>query len=97
MAENTRKLPTMFQGQVTKKSGDKTIRVEMSYQTRHPKYGKYINRRTIALVHDENNQSHVGDRVEICKCRPLSKKKSWRLVRIVQQSASSQVEQVEQE
>lgn len=90
MSEQARKLPTLYRGQVTRKSGDKTIRVEMAYQARHPKYGKILKRRTIALAHDPNNAARVGDQVEICKCRPLSKMKSWRLVRVVQPVVTSQ-------
>src|SRR5262249_11591622 len=50
---------------------------------KHARYGKYIKRRTICYVHDEQNASHAGDTVEIMETRPLSKMKHWRLVRIV--------------
>ena len=50
---------------------------------KHPRYNKYIKRRTICHVHDENNESHAGDTVEIQESRPLSKLKHWRLVRVV--------------
>ena len=62
---------------------DKTRRVVISSSARHPKYGKYVRKRTVLHVHDENNESHVGDRVEIAECRPVSKTKSWCLVRVV--------------
>jgi small subunit ribosomal protein S17 len=62
---------------------NKTRRVEIPRLVKHPKYGKYIKRRTICHVHDENNESHVGDTVEIMETRPLSKLKNWRLVRVV--------------
>ncbi len=62
---------------------DKTRRVEIPRLVKHPKYGKYIRRRTICHVHDENNDSRQGDTVEIMETRPLSKLKHWRLVRIV--------------
>ena len=61
----------------------KTIRVVINYQQRHPKYGKYLTRRTVLQCHDEENQAKVGDTVEIAECRPLSKTKHHRLVRIV--------------
>ena len=61
----------------------KTRRVEIPRLEKHPRYGKYIKRRTICYVHDENNASHVGDKVEIAESRPMSKLKRWRLVRVV--------------
>jgi small subunit ribosomal protein S17 len=51
--------------------------------SKHPDYGKYIKRRTICHAHDENNQSHLGDKVEIMETRPISKTKRWRVVRVV--------------
>jgi small subunit ribosomal protein S17 len=70
-------------GVVTSDKMNKTRRVEIPRLLKHPRYGKYIKRRTICKVHDENNDSHVGDTVEIMETRPLSKTKSWRLVRVV--------------
>ena len=83
MTTEQRKLLPKFSGVVSSKSGDKTVKVVMGYLTKHPKYNKILKRRTVAHVHDENNQAKVGDRVEICKCRPMSKTKTWRLVRIM--------------
>lgn len=62
---------------------DKTRKVVVSYMTKHPKYGKYVRKRTVLHVHDEENASHTGDRVVVAPCRPVSKTKSWRLVRVV--------------
>jgi small subunit ribosomal protein S17 len=62
---------------------NKTRRVEIPRLVKHPRYGKYIKRRTICYVHDENNESHVGDTVEIMETRPLSRTKNWRLVQII--------------
>ncbi|RMH13892.1 MAG: 30S ribosomal protein S17 [Planctomycetota bacterium] len=62
---------------------DKTRKVVIRYQAQHPKYGKYVSRRTVLHVHDANNESHKGDVVEVAPCRPVSKTKSWRLVRVV--------------
>ena len=70
-------------GVVTRDKMNKTRRVEIPRLVKHPRYGKYIKRRTICHVHDEKNESHVGDTVEIMETRPLSKMKSWRLVRVV--------------
>ncbi|MHC4569136.1 MAG: 30S ribosomal protein S17 [Planctomycetota bacterium] len=69
---------------VVSKSGDKSVTVVIDYKVKHPKYGKYMRRRTKLAVHDEQNQSSVGDVIEIAQCRPLSKRKSWRLLKIVQ-------------
>ena len=69
---------------VVSKSGDKSVTVAIDYKVKHPKYGKYMRRRTKLAVHDQNNQSSVGDIVEIAQCRPRSKRKSWRLLKIVQ-------------
>jgi small subunit ribosomal protein S17 len=66
---------------------NKTRRVVVNYQDKHPKYGKYIRKRTVLHVHDENNESRNGDVVECAPCRPLSKTKSWKLVRIVEKRA----------
>jgi len=62
---------------------DRTRRVIVNFVAKHPKYGKYIRRRTVLHVHDESNQSRAGDQVEIEQCRPISKTKSWKLVRVV--------------
>jgi small subunit ribosomal protein S17 len=74
-------------GAVTSDKMDKTRRVEIERLVPHPKYGKYLRKRTICHAHDESNQSHVGDLVEIMETRPLSKLKRWRIVRIVRQGA----------
>lgn len=70
-------------GVVASDKRDKTRKVVVEFQSRHPKYGKYVKKRTVLHVHDENNESRVGDRVEVAQCRPISKTKSWRLVRVV--------------
>lgn len=70
-------------GVVATISGDKTVSVLVNNLVRHARYGKYIRRRTRLNVHDASNQSSVGDTVEVVPCRPISKSKSWRLVRIV--------------
>ena len=62
---------------------DKTIKVVMERRVKHPKYGKYIRRRTKLHAHDEENLAKLGDQVEIMECRPISKTKRWRLVRVV--------------
>ncbi len=69
----------------------KTRRVEIDRHVRHPKYGKFIRQRTVCYVHDENNESGLGDTVEIIESRPLSKTKRWNLVRVVERSRAVDV------
>lgn len=73
-------------GVVTSDKMNKSRRVEIPRLVMHAKYGKFIRRKTVCHVHDEDNTSHVGDTVEIVECRPRSKTKCWELVRIVAQS-----------
>ncbi len=75
-------------GIVESDARDKTRKVAIHYSVRHPKYGKYIRRRTLLQVHDENNVSRVGDRVEVAECRPVSKTKSWVLLRVLKSGAA---------
>ncbi|MEM6331307.1 MAG: 30S ribosomal protein S17 [Planctomycetota bacterium] len=74
-------------GVVTSDRMDKSRRVEIERSVKHPKYGKFISRRTVCHVHDENNESQEGDTVEIVECPPRSKTKRWDLVRVVTKSA----------
>ena len=83
--ERTKKIKTLT-GVVSSKSGDKSIRVTIDYRVKHPKYNKYIRRRTKLAVHDERNLSGVGDTVEITESRPYSKTKSWRVVQVTQKA-----------
>ena len=73
-------------GVVTRDKMDKTRRVEIERLVKHSRYGKYIKRRTVCYAHDENNETHNGDTVEIMETRPLSKTKNWRLVRVVKKA-----------
>ena len=79
-------------GVVASDKGDKTIKVVVNYQMRHPKYGKYLKRRTILHAHDEKNEAKEGDTVEIAECRPLSKTKHHRLMKIVQRAPEKAVQ-----
>ena len=74
-------------GTVISNSADKSIYVVIDYKVKHPRYGKYVKRRTKLGVHDEHNKASVGDLVQIAKCRPVSKSKSWRLVSVLEKSA----------
>jgi small subunit ribosomal protein S17 len=75
-------------GVVDSDAREKTRKVVLNYLDQHPKYGKYVRKRTVLHVHDENNESHNGDLVEVAPCRPLSKTKSWKLVRVVEKRAA---------
>jgi small subunit ribosomal protein S17 len=81
-----------IQGVVASDKRNKSIKVVVAYQMKHDKYGKYLKRRTILHAHDEKNQAREGDLVEIAECRPLSKTKHHRLVRIVQKAPERAVQ-----
>jgi small subunit ribosomal protein S17 len=85
------KLKTLT-GVVVSNSGDKSVKVAIEYKVKHPRYGKYVKRRMKISVHDEQNASSVGDLVEIAGCRPHSKSKSWRLLKIVQKAARTRID-----
>ncbi len=70
-------------GRVTSNKMDKTITVLIERKTPHPVYGKYVRRSTKLHAHDENNEGREGDLVLVEQCRPLSKTKTWRLVRVL--------------
>lgn len=70
-------------GKVISNKMEKTIAVVVERYEPHPRYGKYIRRSTQLLAHDENNESREGDVVAIEECRPLSRRKSFRLVRVI--------------
>ena len=80
------------EGVVDRARTDKTRRVVIEFLTRHPKYGKFIKRRTTLAVHDEKNVSNLGDTVEVMPCRPMSRTKRWKVVRVVQKAAGRAVE-----
>jgi small subunit ribosomal protein S17 len=70
----------------------KTVIVSLERTVMHPKYKKYLRRRTRVKVHDESNQSRVGDRVMIVECRPLSRDKRWRVSKILERAKAMTVE-----
>ena len=83
-AEAKRQYRRMVTGVVTvANKTPKTIKVSVQYQMRHPKYGKTLRRLTKYTAHDEKGEAHAGDTVELIECRPISKTKVWRLVRVV--------------
>ena len=76
-------------GKVTSTKMDKTIAVVIERQIKHPVYGKYIRRTTKLLAHDEKGEAHEGDTVTITPCRPMSRRKSWRLLAVLEKASQS--------
>jgi small subunit ribosomal protein S17 len=93
-ADSKRRQRRALVGVVTRDKMNKTRRVEIQRLVKHPRYSKYIKRRTICYMHDENNEAHLGDTVEIMETRPLSKLKCWRLVRVVKKAPAKVGEEV---
>ena len=81
--EITRNSRRLVQGVVCSDKMEKTITVSVERTFKHPKYKKYIRRHSTVQAHDETNEAQEGDTVEIRECRPLSKNKRWRIVRVV--------------
>ena len=73
-------------GIVTSKSGDKTLKMTFFYKIPHPRFKKEIKRKTVLHVHDEKNECNIGDRIEIMETRPLSKLKTFRLVKVLEKA-----------
>jgi small subunit ribosomal protein S17 len=82
-ARNNRKVR---QGQVVSDKMDKTVVVAITNLVRHPLYGRTLRRTNRFKAHDERNECHVGDTVEIMESRPLSREKRWRVSRIVERA-----------
>ena len=90
-AEAPKKAARTLTGKVVSNKMQKTITVAVERYVPHPAYGKYQRRTTKFFAHDENNEARAGDVVAIEECRPLSRHKSWRLVRIVSRAESDAV------
>jgi small subunit ribosomal protein S17 len=75
-------------GKVVSNKMEKTIAVEIERLIKHPRYGKYIRRTTKLLAHDENKEAREGDTVSIAPCRPLSRRKSYKLVSVVEKASA---------
>ncbi len=88
MSETDKSDSGAVSGRVSSDRMDKTLTVVVERQVRHPLYGKYIRRSSKYHVHDENNEGRIGDVVTIEQCRPVSKSKSWRLVKVVERAGS---------
>ena len=75
------------EGVVVSDKMDKTRVVLVSWHSKHPRYSKVLKRSTRFYAHDEKNDSHAGDRVEIMETRPMSKLKRWRVIRVIGRGA----------
>jgi len=81
------KIKRTVTGRVVSNKMDKTVSVAIERFIKHPTYGKYIRRTTKVLAHDANNDCGEGDRVSISECRPVSKRKAWQVVNIIERAA----------
>ena len=73
-------------GSVVSDKMDKSATVLIERKVKHPIYGKFVKKSTKLHIHDENNECGVGDTVQISECRPMSKTKSWTLVKVVEKA-----------
>ena len=87
-ARNSRKTLIGF---VSSRSGDKSIKVTVPFKVPHPRYQKIINRKTVVHVHDEKNETHLGDKVEIMETRPISRLKRWRVINVIERAVTADV------
>ncbi len=76
-----------LQGRVVSDKMDKSITVVVERRVKHPIYGKFVRRSTKVHAHDENNECHVGDVVVVEQCRPISKTKKWRFIKLVERAS----------
>lgn len=84
--EVTKKMRKQRVGVVSSNAADKTISVLVERKLRHPIYGKFVKKSKKFLAHDEKNECNAGDTVKIMETRPLSKRKCWRLVEIIERA-----------
>jgi small subunit ribosomal protein S17 len=85
---NTEQVTNTVVGRVISSKMDKTITVLLERRVKHPLYGKFIRRSTKIHAHDENNECKEGDTVMVQQCRPMSKTKTWRLVKVMEQAGA---------
>ncbi len=83
MERNTRKERT---GIVVSNKMEKSITVAVKRKVKHPVYGKFINKTKKLLAHDQENTCNIGDTVRIMETRPMSKRKSWRLIEVIERA-----------
>ncbi len=85
-SEGDRNLRKTRIGKVLSNKMDKTITIAVERKVKHPIYGKFVNKTTKFMAHDEKNECGIGDTVSIMETRPLSRHKSWRLVQIIERA-----------
>jgi small subunit ribosomal protein S17 len=86
--KDEKKRPRALTGRVVSNKMQKTIAVEIERLIKHPTYGKYIRRTTKLLAHDEKSEAKEGDLVSISPCRPLSRRKSYALVKVLERASA---------
>jgi small subunit ribosomal protein S17 len=86
MSDNEARTPRTAYGRVVSNRMDKTVTVVVERQLQHPLYKKFIRRTTKLHAHDAGNECNEGDYVMIAECRPMSKTKNWRLVRVLEKA-----------
>jgi small subunit ribosomal protein S17 len=84
--ETERNLRKERVGKVTSNKMTKSITVAIDRKVKHPIYGKFMNKTTKFMAHDEKNEAGIGDTVRIMETRPLSKSKRWRLVEVIEKA-----------
>jgi small subunit ribosomal protein S17 len=84
--ETARNLRKERVGKVVSNKMTKSITIAIDRKVKHPIYGKFMNKTTKFMAHDENNEAGIGDTVRIMETRPLSKSKRWRLVEIIEKA-----------
>jgi len=84
-------------GFVSSKMGAKSVKVTVPYKTPHPRYHKVINRKTVLHVHDEKNETKVGDKVEVMETRPISRLKRWRVINVIERAVTASAAVSEQD
>lgn len=83
---STEKLARTVSGRVVSNKADRTITVLVERRVIHPLYKKYVRRSTKVMAHDEENTCNEGDTVVVEECRPLSKRKTWRLIKVLERA-----------
>ena len=84
--ETTRNLRRERTGVVVSNNMEKSITIVVKTKAKHPVYGKFVNRSSKFMAHDEKNDCNIGDTVKIAETKPLSKNKNWRLVEILERA-----------
>ncbi len=87
--EKNKPIKKTLVGVVVSDKMDKTVTVELEDRKRHPKYGKFVKSYSRIKAHDEKNEAGMGDLVKVISCRPVSKEKCWRVIKILEKAKRS--------